>query len=84
MNRPNEERLHDFLADRATVGLDADAQRQLRTLLQVHPDADDDSFEVAAAALYLALAGTSEAAPPALRLRLEKQGQDWLQAHGRS
>jgi len=79
MNPERDERLLDLLAARATEGLDAEAQRELSGLLQGQPDVDADGFDLAAAALYLAIAAASEEAPPELRACLERQGRAWLE-----
>ncbi|MBC8451529.1 MAG: anti-sigma factor [Planctomycetes bacterium] len=65
-------RLSDLLADRATgETLDLEAERELARLLELQPDVDPESFELAAAAVPLALLAASvEALPVRLRQRL--------------
>jgi len=83
MSTTRDARLLDLLADRATEGLDAVAQRELSGLLRERPEVDADGFDLAAAALYLAVASASEEAPPNLRSGLERQGRAWLESrHG--
>lgn len=84
MSTARDERLLDLLAARATEGLDADAQQELSALLQGQSDVDADGFDLAAAALYLAIAGAREEAPPELRARLERHGRAWLATHDAS
>jgi anti-sigma-K factor RskA len=70
-NEPEPDRLHELLADGATVGL-SDAERaELRALLG--SDADDESaeYDAAAAAVALALTPSAGPVPPALRARVE-------------
>ena len=63
---PDAERIHDLLADRATVGLD-DAERAELAAIGA---ADDDSFDLAAAAVELATLGPLPALPDALARRV--------------
>jgi hypothetical protein len=84
MSTARDERLLDLLAARATEGVDADAQRELSSLLQGQSEVDADGFDLAAAALYLAIAGATEEAPPELRARLERQGRAWLETRDAS
>lgn len=66
---PNE-RLFDLLADRSVSLLDDNAQAELDALLAAHPNAEDGSFEHAATALMLALAGPIEPMPAELQSRI--------------
>ena len=70
----SEERLLDLLADRATEGLSPSDQAELERLLAEHPEIDDATFDLAAAAIDRAIAedpGSAEALPAALRARIE-------------
>ncbi len=68
------EHLHALLADRALQGADAAEEAGINCLLQHYPELDAESFDRAAAALDLALSGTSdEPIPAALMNRLEEQ-----------
>lgn len=64
------ERLLDLLADRAAGLLDDAGRRELDALLALHPEADDDSMEHAAAAATVALVGDREPMPAGLQSRL--------------
>lgn len=69
---PNDENVQQLLADRATEGLDADAQAQLEALIATSDDFDVDAYDVAAAVVELALMpGAGETMPEALRRSLE-------------
>jgi hypothetical protein len=57
MSGRDVDRALDLLADRATQQLDAAEREELDRLLADHPELDDESFELAAAAADLALAG---------------------------
>jgi anti-sigma-K factor RskA len=71
-----QERLNELLADRATVGLTPDEARELETLLT---GASDESHELAAAALDLALGPTQlEALPASLRAKLAARGEEFV------
>ena len=66
------DRLRDLLSDRA-IGEDlgADDERELARLLEQHPEVHSASYDLAAAAIYLALlAANIEALPARLRRRL--------------
>jgi anti-sigma-K factor RskA len=66
------ERLRDLLSDRA-IGeeIGPDGERDLAQLLEQHPEVDPDSYDLAAAAIHLALLAASiEALPMRLRQRL--------------
>jgi hypothetical protein len=77
------ERALDLLVENATEGLDARRQRELDELLDslagtaadAAADLDKESFELAAAAIELALTD-AEPMPAALRQRLGRQAAD--------
>jgi len=69
LNAPDE-RIEDLLADRATVGLTEAEARQLDDLQADSSEADTDAFDLAAAAVDVALAPPTEALPAGLRARL--------------
>lgn len=60
------ERLLDLLSQRATEGLNAAEEIEVARLLAAHPDVDEPSFELAAAAATLALIDADTEAPAAL------------------
>lgn len=66
----DDARARDLLADRALQGLGSDEQHELDALLRRHPELDDDSFELAAAAIDLACTDVTEPLPPSLRSRI--------------
>jgi len=70
-------RLQELLAMRATQGLDAAECRELEDILKVHPDWDDEGFDLAAAALDLALQSPPPELPTALQQRLQAQARSW-------
>jgi hypothetical protein len=74
------ERLDDLLLARATQGLDAAETQELARLLAAQPDADDGSYERAAAAVCLAVLGGESALPGSLRERLERSAAALLQS----
>ncbi len=67
-------RLIELLADRATGEiLNHEEERELKDLLVAHPEVDEQSFELAAAAIHLALLASSvDPLPLGLRERLLK------------
>ena len=68
---PNDERLLDLLAARATEGLSPAEESQLAELARSWPDVYLDALDHAAAAADLALAGAGdEPLPVALRSRI--------------
>ena len=68
-----DRRLHELLVERALGGLSVDGERELRALEAGRTPAHDDSFEIAAAAVHLALlGGAHEPLPGGLRARLGK------------
>jgi hypothetical protein len=78
-NATNLDRLHDLLADRATQYISRDEHDELTALLEANPDADDASFDRAAAAAELSwIAGEFEPMPNELRGRVEVQAVAWI------
>ena len=71
-------RLEELLAERATQGLDPAAERELNELLEadVHFGLDDE-FDLAAAAIELALLGDLDEMPRDVRERLSSTGLAW-------
>jgi hypothetical protein len=65
------ERCEQLLADQATHDLNAEESRELDRLLRQNPHWRDDGFELAAAALHLALQQQLEVMPAHLRQRLK-------------
>lgn len=76
---PPNLRLHELLADRALEGLDAQQAAELRELLDVSGTAEDDSYDVVAAAAAVGMfpAGerSSQQMPASLRAKLESQAR---------
>ena len=70
-------RLQELLAVRATQGLDAAERQELEAILKVHPDWDDEGYDLAAAALDLALQSQPPELPTALQQRLQAQARSW-------
>jgi hypothetical protein len=68
-------RLDELLLRRATEGLDAAAAAELRALLAAHPDADEDRYERAAAAVLLASLGEIEPMPASVKQNLARRWQ---------
>ncbi len=60
-------RLEELLAERATQGLAAASARELEGLLAANPDVDGDGFDLAAAALDLAMTASVEPMPARVR-----------------
>lgn len=74
-------RLEELLAERATQGLDAESARELEVLLAAHPEsAGDDRFDLAAAAIELALLGELDEMPEDVRHRLVSKGRAWARS----
>lgn len=73
-------RCEELLIDRATHDLDAEAREELDVLLREHPEWDDDSFELAASALDLALQPDIQPIPDTLRVQLHAQARGWTNA----
>ena len=67
----DHERYEQLLADEATHDLTAETRKELDYLIRLHPDWHDDTFELAAAALLLAMSQPVDAMPEHLRQRLE-------------
>ncbi len=79
-DRSESEILLELLAARATEGLDAQDQARLDALLRQRPDEDDDSLDLAAAALDAALLDEPlEDLPPNLKRKLQAEADDFLQ-----
>lgn len=70
MNTPTRARLEELLGTEATQPLSAAEEAELGALLDAFPDQDPDDFELAAAAVDLALSGPSEPLPAALAEKL--------------
>jgi hypothetical protein len=76
----DHDRLLELLAERALVGLDADQQRPLESLLQAHPDFDAECLDRTAALLdRAAAAGDTEPLPQQLQDRIRAGGRLGLQ-----
>ena len=73
-------RLEELLAEQATQGLDGVSAAELRDLLARVPHGDDDGFELAAAAIELAMLGELEQMPTGVRDRLRQRGRDWARS----
>jgi len=65
-----KQKLMELLAERAVFGLDAERSQELEALLDAHPEWNNDSFDLAAAAIDEALSGPPEPMPDDLRDRL--------------
>ena len=76
------ERALELLADRATVGLDETETAELQSLLSQYPALDDDTFDLAAAAIALVPAGLQDAEPlpEFLRARLLQEGEELVRS----
>lgn len=70
MNTPTRARLQELLGTEATQPLSTAEEAELDALLTAFPDQDPDDFELAAAAVYLALSGPPEPLPAALAEKL--------------
>ena len=77
MNDPYVSRRAGLLAERALQGLSSDGQRELATLGGA-PSSGPDDYELAAAALHLALTSRPDPLPSGLRDRMERQAADWM------
>ena len=72
-------RLDELLAQRATQPLAPALAAELQDLLAAHPDVDSQGFDLAAAAITLALAEADEPMPAHLKAAiLERAGQSSL------
>jgi hypothetical protein len=74
------DRIEELLVDEATEGLSVEAERELESLLEAHPDVDRYAFQRAAALAYLgAAAGVSgERMPQGLGDRILAAGEALL------
>ena len=70
MNTPTRARLQELLGTEATQPLSAAEEAELDALLAAFPDQNPDDFELAAAAVHLALVGAPEALPTAVAEKL--------------
>jgi hypothetical protein len=75
--RDRKLRCEELFADRATHDLDAAARRELDEILMQHPEWEEESFELAAAALDLALQPSLEVMPDKVRKRLQEEARTW-------
>jgi hypothetical protein len=76
---PDDERLQELLAARASEGLSPAEQEELRDYIDRYPAADLDEFDRVAASI--ALAGLRvEPMPAALRARIEAEARAWFEA----
>ena len=66
-----EERILELLADQAAFGLSAEEQGELRVLLAMMPDFDQDCMERMAATVHLASVGNAlEPLPASIQQRI--------------
>lgn len=72
----------DLLADRATQGLGPEEQKDLEALLEQHPEWDDLSLDLAAAAASIAEIGAGEPLPAHLRARVESDAAAFFSKTG--
>jgi hypothetical protein len=73
-------RIEELLAERATQRLDPAAERELAVLLAAQSGAlADDAFDLAAAAIDLALLGELDEMPADVRERLSARGRAWAE-----
>jgi hypothetical protein len=71
-------RLEELLAERATQGLDPASDRELNELLEADAHCGhDDEFDLAVAAIELALLGDLDEMPRDVRERLSSTGRAW-------
>ena len=78
MRPVSRRRLQELLATRAVQGLDAAQTRQLQQILKGHPEWDDEGFDLAAAAIDLALQRQLPEPPAALKERLTARARTWI------
>ncbi|UCE03165.1 MAG: anti-sigma factor [Candidatus Latescibacterota bacterium] len=76
---PDLDRLQELLADRSTQGLSADEQQELDALLSDSP-AHADDFDLAAAALHLAVAEPELQMPTQVRRRLRERADAYTRS----
>ena len=80
MKSRDRARLEELLAERATQGLDPARARELAGLLAAGAGSvEEDQFELAAAAVELALLGELDEMPQDVRDRLATQGRAWVE-----
>ena len=75
-SRPDD-RLRGLLASRALFGLSREAEAELSRLYE-GPQNEPDDYELAAAAVYLALSGGRDPLPRGLRQRVERSALESL------
>lgn len=82
MNDLTEEKLLDLLCKKATVGLDTNESEQLKELEKAFPEwaNQDDSFEIAAAAINLSAIDTSEEMPAHLRSKILANANEFFES----
>lgn len=81
MNQSKEEQLLDLLSKKAVSGLDTGEFNQLNLLEKEFPDwADDDSFELAAAALNTAAIEIKEEMPAHIRSKILADSDQFFEA----
>lgn len=66
-------RLDELLLTRATEGLEAADETELAALLATHPEADEDRYERAAAAVLLASLTEIEPMPASVKRKLAQR-----------
>lgn len=85
MESRDRARLEELLAERATQRLAPAAEDELHTLLAAgEGSVDEDQFELAAAAVELALLGDLDEMPQDVRNRLATKGRAWVEAMRRN
>jgi hypothetical protein len=76
-------RARELMLDRASVGLSASEEAELRRLMSRWAIAPDDGYEAAASALDVAMSGGAPAMPSAPRARIQEAGRLWGEARRR-
>lgn len=80
MKELNEEKLLDLLCKKAVSGLNESETEELKRLETEFPDlADDDSFELAAAAINLSAIDSNEKMPAHLRTAISAQAAEFFE-----
>lgn len=80
--RPREERVRELLIERALGGLSPGDELELDGLARAR-DTEADSYELAAAAVHLALlSGELETLPPSLNRRLARSARSLIGRRG--
>jgi hypothetical protein len=79
---PPPERLLELLAGRALAALDANEERELRSLLASHPEVDPTTYDLTAALVYQTRPDDPETLPAALRRKLEEQAEAFFEPDG--